>query len=153
MQRLRRRFTKTGAVVVTIVAALVLLVGTALAAFVEWDGNNGATGGLCNTVNQDPTVPAGQQRWLFILTQPDAGPTWTMTAVFNPPAITPMPVSGVQQGGGSVHFTVFTPLGAQLVSASTNDGTDKSNLTVNHCDVTPTTTTSSTTTTTGPATT
>ena len=66
MQRLRRRFAKGGVGLVAIVAALLLLAGTALAVLVTWTGQ-GATGGFCNNVQQDPSVPAGKQQWLFVL--------------------------------------------------------------------------------------
>ncbi|HEY0964945.1 MAG TPA: hypothetical protein VGE13_00515 [Candidatus Saccharimonadales bacterium] len=99
---------------------------------VMWTGN-GTTNGMCNTLNSDISVPAGQQQWLFILTSPSAGP-WTLTAQFNP-ATTPNPivVAGVQQGGGSVHFTVNTEIGAQLLSATATNGNSNSVLTVSHC--------------------
>jgi hypothetical protein len=106
-------------------------VGTAAAEPVDWKGN-GADNGFCNDVSQDPSVPQGQQSWLFILTSPDTGP-WTLTTSFQ--NSTPGPVDGVQQGNGSVHFTVLTSAGDKLLSASATNGTDKSVLTVSHCGV------------------
>ena len=97
-----------------------------------WDGN-GTANGFCTDNTSDTSVPAGQQQWLFILTSPGAGP-WTLTAHFDP-ATSPDPavVSGVQQGGGSIHFTVNTAIGAKLLSASATNGTANSVLTVSHC--------------------
>src|SRR5512132_253381 len=101
MQRLRRRFTKTGVVVVTILAALVLLAGVALAITVVWTPGQGTTNGACTTTStNDPNVPAGKQNWLFILTNPDPGP-WTLTANFQDAG--QLTANGVQQGGGAVH--------------------------------------------------
>ena len=115
------------------VAALTIFafVGTAVADTIDWKGN-GAESGFCNDVSQDPSVPQGQQSWLFILTSPDTGP-WTLTTSFQ--NSTPGPVDGVQQGNGSVHFTVLTSAGDKLLSASATNGTKNSVLTVSHCGV------------------
>jgi hypothetical protein len=121
-------------VMVVLAVGLVVMVvgvGPAAAITVDWKGN-GAEGGFCNDVSQDSTVPAGQQRWLFILTSPDTGP-WTLTTDFQNSS--PPPAAGVQQGNGSVHFTVFTSEGDKLLSASATNGTANSNLTVSHCEV------------------
>jgi hypothetical protein len=97
-----------------------------------WTGN-GTTNGFCDDLRSDSTVAAGQQEWLFILTSPGTGP-WSLTTSFSPAAQTPSnPISGVQEGGGSVHFTVTTGIGAKLLSASATNGTDNSVLTVSHC--------------------
>jgi hypothetical protein len=148
MSRLRRRFTKTGVAIVAVLAALVLFVGVAIAATIIWMGQ-GTTNGFCNsTTTSDPNVPAGQQQWLFILTQPEDGSTaWVLTATFDAPTGTVM-ANGVQQGMGAVHFTVLTHAGAQLQSASATNGEEGANLVVSHCEVGGTTTSSTSSTTT-----
>lgn len=95
-----------------------------------WTGN-GTTNGFCSNTSSNPNVTG--QNWLFILTSPGTGP-WNLTATFDP-ATTPSPivVAGVQQGGGSIHFTVNTTVGAKLLSASATNGTANSVLTVSDC--------------------
>jgi hypothetical protein len=100
---------------------------------VVWTGN-GTNNGFCSDVSQDPSVPPGMQQWLFILTSPGSGP-WTLTANFQNSG--QKTASGVQQGNGSVHFTVLTSAGDQLLSASATNGTASSVLTVSHCEVGP----------------
>ncbi|HWT40791.1 MAG TPA: hypothetical protein VN081_06030 [Dongiaceae bacterium] len=114
------------------IASLLSSTATFAANSVTWTGN-GTTNGFCSTLSSDTTVPAGQQQWLFILSSPAAGP-WTLTASFSP-ATSPNPitVAGIQQGGGSIHFTVNTTIGAQLLSASATNGNSNSVLTVSHC--------------------
>ena len=109
---------------------------------VVWTGN-GTNNGFCSDVSQDPSVPPGMQQWLFILTSPGSGP-WTLTANFQNSG--QKTASGVQQGNGSVHFTVLTSAGDQLLDASATNGTANSNLTVSHCEVGPMETTTTTTT-------
>ncbi|HSX18136.1 MAG TPA: Ig-like domain-containing protein [Candidatus Saccharimonadales bacterium] len=105
----------------------------ASASATTWTGN-GTTNGFCSDVSSDNTVPAGEQRWLFILTSPGTGP-WSLTTSFSPSFQDPIgAISGIQQGNGSIHFTVFTNIGAQLLSASATNGTDNSVLTVSHCE-------------------
>ena len=120
---------------------------------VTWSGN-GTTNGQCDNMNEGLTgVPDNEQGWLFILTSPGTGP-WTLTTSFSPDLQPPGgPWSGTQEGGGSVHFVAYSPIGATLQSASAVTGTDNSNLTVSGCTdgnstTTTTTTTTSTTTTT-----
>ena len=96
-----------------------------------WQGN-GTNNGFCG---DNTAQPGGNQDWLFILTSP-SGSSWTLTATFKT-AGTVM-VTGVQQGGGSIHFDVITTFGDQLLSASATNGSTVSVLTVSHC--TPTTT-------------
>lgn len=120
---------------------------------VTWHGN-GTNGGLCSNLNEGLTgVPPGEQGWLFILTSPASGP-WALTATFNPGAT--MTTGGTQMGQGSIHFVVYTTVGATLVSASATHGSAHSVLTVSGCTANgeptttvPTTTTPTTTTPTG----
>jgi hypothetical protein len=120
----------------TVLAAVFIVGGfqlaTASADTITWTGN-GTSNGLCSDVSSDPNVTG--QEWLFILTSPGPGP-WTLTTSFSPSAQSPAnPIAGVQQGGGSIHFTVDTAIGAKLLSASATNGTENSNLTVSHCTV------------------
>jgi LPXTG-motif cell wall-anchored protein len=105
---------------------------------VDWTGN-GAQGGTCEHVgtSDDLNPGAGQQGWLFILTQPFDSSGSTLTYDFADP---PNPdvigtVAGVHMGGGkgSYHFAVYVPIGATLVSATASNGTGGSNLVVSHC--------------------
>jgi hypothetical protein len=129
-------------VVVSVVAIAALVIGTAQAVATNWTGN-GAEGGFCNDVTEDASVPAGQQSWLFILTPPVTNGPGTLTATFADSG-TVGPVTGVVQGNGSVHFTVVTSAGDQLLSASTT--ATGNNLVVSHCEVGPTPETTTTTT-------
>ncbi len=106
------------------------IIKVASASATTWAGN-GTNNGFCATTTSDSTVTG--QNWLFILTSPGTGP-WTLTAHFSP-ATNPDPitVTGVQQGNGSIHFTVNTAVGAQLLSASATNGTEGSVLTVSDC--------------------
>jgi hypothetical protein len=141
------------ALVITVVAlaALLLGAGVALAGGTSWDGN-GAEGGFCNSVSPDSSVPAGQQRWLFILTPQISNGPGTLTADFaNSPD---GQATGDQQGNGSVHYTVFSGVGDQLITAFTTASGGQ--LVVSHCEVngtTPTTPTTPETTPTTPETT
>jgi hypothetical protein len=128
-------------VVISVVAIAVLVIGTAQAVATDWTGN-GAEGGFCNNVTEDASVPAGMQQWLFILTPPVTNGPGTLTATFDTGSVGP--VTGVVQGNGAVHFTVLTPAGAQLLSASTT--ATGNNLVVSHCEVGPTPETTTTTT-------
>src|SRR6185312_15517268 len=92
---------------------------------ITWAGN-GTNAGLCASSESLPvTVPDGEQAWLFILTSPGTGP-FTISTAFSPSGDTS--ATGTQQGNGkgSVHFIVFSPLGATLTSASAMTGTDHS---------------------------
>ena len=114
----------------------IFLAGTvenANAETVVWSGN-GTNDGVCSDIGEfDDLDPGpGEQGWLFILTSPDPGP-WTLTATFNPGGVEM--ASGVQQGNGSIHFVVYSPADATLVSASATNGSDLSVLTVSHCEV------------------
>jgi hypothetical protein len=142
MQHLRRRFTKAGVAVVTILATLVLLVGVALAITVDWEGN-GADDGFCNNVSEDAGVPPNTQQWHFILTSPDPGP-WTLTANFADSG--QQTDGGTQAGMGAVHFFVFSSIGDQLLTASATNGSDNSVLTVSDCKTGPVVTTTTSTT-------
>jgi hypothetical protein len=104
------------------------------AADVVW-GGNGTTNGSCNTLNLDPSVPQGQQSWLFILSSPDGVGPYLLDATFNTGAY--VDIVGVQQGGGAVQFTLYTPENATLLSASATGGTSRSNLVVSHCGANP----------------
>jgi hypothetical protein len=151
-QRTRRGLvaTRTLVALAVTVAWFLVVVQPASADTIVWTGN-GTNNGFCSEVSQDPNVPPGMQQWLFILTSPGSGP-WTLTTDFQNSS--PVPVAGVQQGNGSVHFTVLTSAGDQLLSASATNGTANSVLTVSHCETGPMeTTTTTTTTTTTPATT
>lgn len=98
---------------------------------VVWKGN-GTTAGQCNTVtNLDPTVQEGQQRWLFILTQPYSSSGSTLTVQFDSPIIGTI---DVRYTGGVYQFTVYTVQGATLLSASATNGSKNSVLTVSHCE-------------------
>ena len=110
---------------------------------VNWTGN-GTSNGYCSSFQNDEDLhpAAGQQGWLFILNSV-TGNNWSLTTSFNPSSQSPSnPISGSQQGSGSVHFIVYSTLGAQLLSASATNGTGNSNLVVSHCEkgagVTPT---------------
>jgi hypothetical protein len=97
---------------------------------ITWTGN-GTDNGLCGGQEDlGITVPTNEQAWLFILTQPGAGP-WTITTQFSPAGDTSG--SGTHEGNGSVHFIVFSPLGATLIAASAVTGTENSNLVVSGC--------------------
>ena len=122
-----------GSLVATLVAAIatiaVLGAGQVAAAqTVPWTGN-GTTNGFCTDNSANP-VTSSAQVWLFILTSPDAGP-WTLTTVFQNSSTSP--VSGEQQGNGSVHFFVTTSVDDKLLSASATNGTETSVLTVSDC--------------------
>jgi hypothetical protein len=143
MKPIRRMFLVSA---VAVSGALIAFAGTASAVTVEWTGN-GTTNGQCTDNTADPNV-SNTQEWLFILTNPGPGP-WDLTATFQDSG--KKTASGVQQGNGSVHFTVITSVDDTLLSASATNGTDQSNLTVSHCQPGPpsaTTTTTTTTTTT-----
>jgi hypothetical protein len=92
---------------------------------VTWTGN-GTTNGKCDgtETNLGP-IPNGEMAWLFILTSPGAGP-WELTTNLGDAA-------GTQQGGGAIHFVLFTPLDSTLTSASAVTGTGTSVLTVSGC--------------------
>jgi hypothetical protein len=106
---------------------------TASADTITWSGHNGTTSdGLCSDVSSDPSITG--QNWLFILTSPDGVGPYTLTASFSP-ATTPDPAVVTGTGTGSIHFTVNTAIGAQLLSASATGGTSNSVLTVSHCTV------------------
>ena len=75
-------------------------------------------------INPDP----GQTGYLFILTNPGAGP-WNLTITFNPGGQQVVP--GVQQGNGSIHFIAYSiqsnntppdPLGVWQRLCIRNDG-------------------------------
>ncbi|MBI3342506.1 hypothetical protein HY024_05280 [Candidatus Curtissbacteria bacterium] len=103
---------------------------------ISWHGN-GTTNGLCSSIgNFDDLNPQpGQQGWLFILTSPIATGPYLLTTTFNPSTQTPNnPITGVKKANGSVHFVVYTTIGATLVSASATFGTANSILTVSHCE-------------------
>jgi hypothetical protein len=92
---------------------------------VTWNGN-GTTNGQCdNSEDLGVTVPNGEQAWLFILTSPGTGPFELTTNLGD--------ASGTQEGNGSVHFILLTPLGATLTSATAVTGTAHSVLTVSGC--------------------
>jgi hypothetical protein len=118
--------------------ALGLGLGTAHAETIAWEGN-GADDGLCNNIGAfgDLEPGAGQQGWLFILTNPDNVPDWTLTAIFDDPTGEVVVVEDEQQGGGnsSVHFVLYTSVGATLESASATGGSLQSNLVVSHCEI------------------
>ena len=82
---------------------------------VAWNGN-GINAGLCGSITRDPSLPAGLQAWLFIMTSPDARGPYNLTVTFNSGGT--MFVTGAQAGGGSIHFKVMTPVDARVVSAS-----------------------------------
>jgi hypothetical protein len=95
---------RRSSILILFVVFLVLMfvtVSAVLADTIVYSGQ-GTNNGFCNTI-QGGNVPAGQQKWLFILTNPDPGP-WELTATFSSGMQT---VSGTQQGGGSVHFELF----------------------------------------------
>ncbi len=102
---------------------------------VTWTGN-GTNNGYCSSFEEDANLNPGpnQQGWLFILTSPYPTGPWTLTATFDPGGT--KTVTGVQQGNGSVHFIVYSPAGAQLLSASATYGIEQKNsiLTVSHCE-------------------
>jgi len=132
--QLVRRFIRQG-VWMSLLAMAFLLAPTVASAgqtpqTVEWTGN-GASGGTCDQIRLNDSVPAGQQRWLFILTSPNTGP-WQLTATFQDSG--QKVVSGTKQGNGSVHFTVVTSANDVLQSASATNGTSNSVLTVSSCE-------------------
>jgi hypothetical protein len=134
--RLCTRFSACVAIAASVVALSVSLVLVAAPAgasgnTIDWTGN-GTNAGLCASSESigGVTVSDGQQAWLFILSSPDTGP-FTITTTFLPAGDTS--ANGTQQGNGSVHFVVFSPLGAKLTSASAGPGTDGSVLTVSGC--------------------
>lgn len=105
------------------------------AATTNWNGN-GTDNGYCHEFQNDSDLHpgAGQQGWLFILTSPQ-GSSWNLTTTFDPSTQTPSnPISGNQQGGGSVHFIVYSNIDAKLLSASATNGSNNSQLTVSHCE-------------------
>jgi hypothetical protein len=107
---------------------------------VQW-GGNGTTNGVCDQIgpSDDLNPPAGDQGWLFILTQPvdSSGSVLTYDFADPPNADITGTVNGVHmgKGKGSYHFAVYVPVGATLVSASATNGTG--NLVVSHCTVGP----------------
>jgi LPXTG-motif cell wall-anchored protein len=101
-----------------------------------WDHHGTNADGICSNIgnSDDLNPPQGQEGWVFILTSP-AGDTSTLTFDFNPDAITQSPLSpGEKEANGSIHFVVYTPLGAALQSASATNGTGNSQLNVSHCE-------------------
>jgi LPXTG-motif cell wall-anchored protein len=102
---------------------------------VVWNGNGTNEDGTCKNVgsSDDLDPSANQEGWVFILTHP-AGDTSDLTFDFNPDAVTPSPVAGDKKGNGSIHFVVYTPIGAALQTAQATNGTADSVLTVSHCE-------------------
>jgi len=136
------------AIFATSMALTIVSEGPTLAASADpptitWTGNGTTNGMRSNSENLGLTVPDGQQAWLFILTSPGTGSFELTTNLGD--------ATGVQQGDGSVHFILFSPLNAVLTSASAVTGTDTSVLTVSGCQfgapASSTTTTTTTTTT------
>ena len=105
---------------------------------IVYTGNGSAEGGntpgpwTCGSFQDDPNInpDPGQTGYLFILTNPGAGP-WNLTITFNPGGQQVVP--GVQQGNGSIHFIVYADQGAVITAASASGGTSDSNLTMSHC--------------------
>jgi hypothetical protein len=133
-------FSSKGARLIALVLTIGLLaltVSSVFAANISWS-KNGTTNGKCNTLTYDASVPVGQQRWLFILTSPEATGPYKLTTLFNPPWQNPAnPISGIKQANGSVHYVVYTTENATLVSATADKATAKSVLTVSHCEAHP----------------
>ena len=99
---------------------------------VEWKGN-GTTDGLCSENTYDSSVEQGKQRWLFVLTSPYQTASWTLEAKFEPN--TSVEIKEVRKNAnGSVHFIVYTAVGAELKGATATGGTANSVLTVSHCE-------------------
>jgi hypothetical protein len=122
---------------ITFVLLFAMTVTSVFAGDIAWS-KNGTTNGKCNTLTYDASVPVGQQRWLFILTSPEATGPFKLTTLFNPPWQNPAnPISGVKQANGSVHYVVYTTENATLVSATADKATAKSVLTVSHCEAHP----------------
>jgi LPXTG-motif cell wall-anchored protein len=122
--------------------ALVFGGGTAWAdspVTVNWNTttHNGTNAdGSCEHVgtSDDLNPPAGDEGWLFILTQPFDSSGSTLTYTFQSPTTTgTAPGVHMGGGGGSYHFAVYVPLGLTLVGASATNGTAGSNLVVSHC--------------------
>jgi hypothetical protein len=132
--------TKTiGSLIVaaTVVAAMLCMALFASAAPpapkspIPWEGNGTTVTGACADNSEDLSLPAGDQNWLFILTSP-SGSSWDLTATFHDSGT--KTATGVQQGDGSVHFTVTTFVDDTLLSASATNGMTNSVLTVSHCE-------------------
>jgi LPXTG-motif cell wall-anchored protein len=109
---------------------------------VHWVGNgtnyDKTTGeGTCEHVGKsdDLNPGQGQEGWLFILTSP-SGSTSQLSFAFDPASAlydSTSPVDGDKKGNGSIHFVVYSSIGAKLASATATNGTANSVLTVSHC--------------------
>ena len=110
---------------------------------VTWVGN-GAPGGVCSSFDQQDsklTPGVGEQGWHFVLTSSFADVTTTLTFQFSTGSSS---TATGTASGGMYHFYVYAPIGATLVSASADNGTEQFNaskeewnlmsqLNVSHC--------------------